>query len=81
MLQYVQHQNERKLTIDVEALTECADVNSRTMLCRFVDQIFKWFDTLDVSKFQQTIKEQTVTATHIQNSAPAAYRLIGANSL
>ena len=81
MLQHVQHQNERKLPVKPEAPVECADVNTRTMLPQVVNQASRWLNSLNISEFKKAIKEQAVTAAHVENSAPSPPGLVGSNDI
>src|SRR5438094_6661394 len=81
MLQHVQHQNERKLPVKPEAPVECADVNTRTMLPQVVNQASRWLNSLNISEFKKAIKEQAVTAAHVENSAPSPPGLVGSNDV
>src|SRR5207244_12300658 len=81
MRQHVQHQNERKLPVKPEALVECADVNTRTMLPQVVNHASRWLNSLNISKFKKAIKEQAVTAAHVENSAPSPHGLVGSKDV
>jgi hypothetical protein len=51
------------------------------MLPQVVNQASRWLNSLNISEFKKAIKEQAVTAAHVENSAPSPHGLVGSKDV
>jgi hypothetical protein len=75
MLQNIQHENKRETLTGLEALVERTEVNPRAMRAGIADQVPGRLDSFHLSELGQLVKEQAVTAAHVQYSSPTLGRL------
>ena len=75
MFQNVEHQNQRVELTWPEPFVEGACIDAVTIGIVRSHQFGKRFDPFYVSELSEAMKEQTVTATYIQNGCPSSSRL------
>jgi len=70
MLQYIEHQDQRILFAGCEVLVERADVNTIAVRIVGADKLSRRLNALNLPKFLQAAKEETVSTTDVKDRGP-----------